>query len=264
MGQKGHEPAQKRQDGGDNGRRRPLERARFTHVEEFAHQQAEVERGDLDQGTLAYVEVTSHMRSAQATGVERVRKGPLQNFAAASHERLAAAASLAAAVCVDGISRVFFPDPVLAPSVGLRDVRSPTGRPQCKQHGLAVVALVRHCFFGLFGLLRIVARLLLRRGQIRRRGFPVSPRSSTCRLRRRLRQSPRPQLQCPCPTACSCLCARCVRPSFIFMIWASGSYGFFQSPFEPFFFRFRSIRARSSRVGVAIPDASAKSSRNAL
>ena len=45
-------------------------------------------------------------------------------------------------------------------------------------------------------------------------------------------------------TACSALCARCVRPSFIFVILASGSCGFIQSSFEPFFFRLRSIRAR--------------------
>src|SRR2546423_15653442 len=104
MGHKGDEPAQKRQDGGGDGHRGPLQHARFTHVEEFAHQQAEVERGDLDQGALGEVEVTSYVRSAQATSVERMRKGPLQNLAATPHERLAAAASLAAAICVDGIS----------------------------------------------------------------------------------------------------------------------------------------------------------------
>jgi hypothetical protein len=30
-----------------------------------------------------------------------------------------------------------------------------------------------------------------------------------------------------------------------------------KSSFEPFFFRFRSIRAKSARVGVSIPDACA-------
>src|SRR5438093_7433003 len=37
--------------------------------------------------------------------------------------------------------------------------------------------------------------------------------------------------------ACSALCTRCVRPSFIFVILASGSCGCVQSSFEPFFFR---------------------------
>jgi hypothetical protein len=58
-------------------------------------------------------------------------------------------------------------------------------------------------------------------------------------------------------TACSAVCARCVRPSFVFVIFASGSCGLVQSSFDPFFFRVRSNRASSARVGVAMPDASA-------
>ena len=58
-------------------------------------------------------------------------------------------------------------------------------------------------------------------------------------------------------TACSAVCARCVRPSFILAIFASGSCGWVQSAFEPFFLRVRSNRANSARVGVERPDASA-------
>ena len=64
-------------------------------------------------------------------------------------------------------------------------------------------------------------------------------------------------------TACSAVCARCVRPSFIFAIFASGSCGWVQSAFEPFFFRVRSNRPNSARVGVDRPDASANRVRNA-
>ena len=63
-------------------------------------------------------------------------------------------------------------------------------------------------------------------------------------------------------TACSALCARCVRPSFILVILASGSCGCVQSSFEPFFFRFRSSRAKSARVGVSMPEAFASCVRN--
>src|SRR3990172_6720204 len=49
--------------------------------------------------------------------------------------------------------------------------------------------------------------------------------------------------------ACSALCARCVRPSFIFVILASGSKGFFQSLFDVPFFRRRSSRASASIGG---------------
>jgi hypothetical protein len=58
--------------------------------------------------------------------------------------------------------------------------------------------------------------------------------------------------------ACSALCAKCVRPSFIFAIFASGSDGLVQSLFDAFFFRRRSSRDSASRVGVLIPDALAR------
>ena len=51
---------------------------------------------------------------------------------------------------------------------------------------------------------------------------------------------------------------RRMRPtSFILAIFASGSCGCIQSSFEPFFLRFRSIRARPARVGVLMPAAAA-------
>ena len=37
--------------------------------------------------------------------------------------------------------------------------------------------------------------------------------------------------------------AKYVRPSFILVIFASGSFGLNQSSFEPFFFRFRGVHA---------------------
>ena len=65
-------------------------------------------------------------------------------------------------------------------------------------------------------------------------------------------------------TPCSALWAKCVRPSFIFAIFASGSCGDFHSLFDVFlFFRDRSNRASSARVGVSTPDASANRRMNA-
>ncbi len=55
-------------------------------------------------------------------------------------------------------------------------------------------------------------------------------------------------------TAWSALWARCVRPSFIFVICASRSCGFFQSSLLPLFFRLRSSFADCSRVGVSMPE----------
>ena len=53
-----------------------------------------------------------------------------------------------------------------------------------------------------------------------------------------------------------------LRPSFILVIFASGSEGDVHSLLEPFFFRFRSSRANSARVGVSMPDACASVVRN--
>ena len=53
-----------------------------------------------------------------------------------------------------------------------------------------------------------------------------------------------------------------LRPSFIFVIRASSSAGLFHSWFDVRFLRFRSSRAKSSRVGVSIPDALANPRKN--
>jgi hypothetical protein len=55
-----------------------------------------------------------------------------------------------------------------------------------------------------------------------------------------------------------------VRPSFIFVIRASGSCGCRHSSLEPFFFRFWSSFANSSRVDVSIPLSCGKRVRNSL
>src|SRR5439155_103148 len=57
----------------------------------------------------------------------------------------------------------------------------------------------------------------------------VSPTSAPCRVTATIAPLSRSM-------ACSALCARCVRPSFIFVIFASGSNGFFQSLFDVRFF----------------------------
>jgi hypothetical protein len=56
-------------------------------------------------------------------------------------------------------------------------------------------------------------------------------------------------------TACSALWARCVLPFFIFATRASSSMGLLHSLFDVRFLRLRSSRAKSSRVGVSMPEA---------
>jgi hypothetical protein len=47
--------------------------------------------------------------------------------------------------------------------------------------------------------------------------------------------------------------------TLVLVIFASGSCGWVQSSFDPFIFHFRSIRARSARVGVSMLEARATS-----
>ena len=99
------------------------------------------------------------------------------------------------------------------------------------------------------------------RGLFDRGDRPCRPDSS-CRRRPRRAAVTATRAPLSRSTACSALCARCVRPSFIFVIFASGSDGFCQSVFDVRFFRRRSSRARASRVGVLIPDSVASRVRN--
>ena len=55
-------------------------------------------------------------------------------------------------------------------------------------------------------------------------------------------------------TACSALWAKGVRPSFIFVTFASGAGAVVHSLFDVCFVRCLSTRARFSRGGVAIPE----------
>jgi len=108
----------------------------------------------------------------------------------------------------------------------------------------------------LWDAVRVITRLVTRLGEhvpSARSGFA----NRTLRARRRVQE-----ISHLTPAQCSALCARCVRPSFIFVILASGSDGFPQSVFDVRFFRRRSRRAKAARVGVLIPDAAAGRVRN--
>ena len=90
--------------------------------------------------------------------------------------------------------------------------------------------------------------------QLRRPRSTFLDWSSYRRHRRPARSRPRPHPSPDPPHARLCGRDACGRP-FILVIVASGSCGCVQSSFEPFFFRLRSMRARSARVGVSIPEA---------
>jgi hypothetical protein len=83
----------------------------------------------------------------------------------------------------------------------------------------------------------------------------VSPSSAPCTVTATI---------APVSTSTACSALRELRAAvFHLATFASGSAGLVQSLFEVFFFRLRSSRAKASRVGVLMPDASASRVRNA-
>ena len=186
-----------------------------------------------------------------------MRKRPFEAFAAEPQQPLAARTANPSTIAIDGVARLGLAssscdvrDPVPRCSCGRRRLRDPRATDCCdspcrrrplrgrRRRG----STASTCSAASISVSRLVV---------------VSPSSASCTVTATIAPVSR-------STACSALCARCVRPSFIFVIFASGSCGCVQSSFEPFFFRFRSSRARSSRVGVSMPDACASCVRKLL
>ena len=193
----------------------------------------------------------AHMRPPQAAGFVEMCVRPFEMFAPprckASHARRGCAGDWHTPHPGPPSS-----SPVAPPAIRLGDVRPQIERPQIHQHLIAVIPLVGH---HLVDHRRLSVRHDRHRLEfLRRGGHRLGDRRRVALIghpgpsRRRFAPVSR-------STACSALCARCVRPSFIFVMRASGSCGWRQSVLWPFFGRFRSTRARSARVGVSMPDA---------
>ena len=222
------------------------------------HDEPEIEAAGVNQQPLENIRVTAQMRAPHAARVIEVREGAFDPFAALAHQAASAGPADPSPIAIDrrlGLGRL---RPIAATAVWFRDVRADADRVEIHHRLIAVVPLVGDDLF---------QRLWLRRPRpAPLRPAPplpsgcstivvVSPWSAPCSVTATTAPVSR-------STACSALWARCVRPSFIFVTFASGSCGFIQSSFDVFFFRFRSSRAKSSRVGVSMPEAFASPVRN--
>ena len=176
-------------------------------------------------------------------------EGAFQSLAAQPQQALAARAANASTIAVDRVACLGILLPVASAAIGFGDVTADADRFEIDERLIAVIALVADDLFdprrraptvSTCSAASISVSMLV----------VVSPSSASCTVTATTAPVSR-------STACSALCAKCVRPSFIFVIFASGSCGCVQSSFEPFFFRFRSRRAKSARVGVSMPDACA-------
>jgi hypothetical protein len=223
-----------------------LEGAWRTDAEERAHPEPKIERAGMDEQSLEHVLVSAHMRPPQPTGLVEMRTRALEQLPASAKEAFPAFGPDATSIRIYRISFGFLVGPRLRPAIRLADVGANLQRLQIVHRGAAVVALVGDDFLDPPTASSVTAATAsscsAASGSVSWM-VVVSPSSAPCTVTPTIAPVSR-------STACSALCAKCVRPSFIFVILASRSYGCVQSSFEPLFLRFRSIRAKSVRVGV--------------
>src|SRR5580698_4630159 len=208
------------------------------------------------------VVMAAQVSPSHAAGFVHMRKASFDSLSALAQQPLAALASDPPTVLINRCLLFLLALPVAAPAVGLGTIAPNLHFLQNHQHIITVIALVQHHFGGPFRI--HVLGFVVNIGRDFRICSPhcasvsgsvlVSPAVAGCRVTASTAPVSR-------STACSALWARCVRPSFIFVICASGSYGFFQSSLLPFLFRLRSSLANCSRVGVSMPDSFASSFR---
>ncbi len=74
---------------GHQSGREALERPGLTDPESFAHEEPEVETGDVNEHPLGDVLVMSQVRASHAAGLERVREAALDQFTSQAHQTLA-------------------------------------------------------------------------------------------------------------------------------------------------------------------------------
>ena len=168
-------------------------------------------------------------------------EGALDVLAAAPHEPLAARAAHASAIVVDGALRLRHLRPVASAALRLGDVGPDRDGGEVDHRLVAVIPLIGDDL----GQRRRVALAACAASTCSAAAMAVStrlvvsPTSAPCNVTATSAPPPR-------STVCSAVGARCVRPSFIFVIFASGSDGFAQSLFDVRFFRRRSRRANAS------------------
>ena len=226
-----------------------LEAPRGAHARQLAHEQPEIKPAGVHEHALQDVGMAAQVHAAQSSGFVEVRIGAFEPFAALPQQPSPAGAPNASTIGIHRFACRRLPRPVAPSAIRLRDV---TPDPQGRERDHRLVAVVP-----------LVADDLGEARPGRQHGFDcsaavmsvstmvvVSPSSASCTVTPTTAPVSR-------STACSAVCAKCVRPSFIFVIFASGSWGCVQSSLDPFFFRDRSKRASSARVGVAMPEAAA-------
>ena len=257
-GQPASGSAQEHQKRGYDGRQVILQPARRAAADQVAHDEPEIEAASMNQQALEDIRVAAQMRATHPTGVmrcakERSIRSPL------THQAPAARATNPPPLGRHRELGLRLLRPIAATTVRLRHVRPETyGHSRVDHRLIAVIPLVRD---------DLVERLRL--SHVGLRIFKSAPAAAMAVSMIvvvspivGVLQGDGDQGSFCRSTACSALWVRCVRPSFIFAIFASGSHGIFPIFVRGFLLALAVQRAKSSRVGVSIPDACASPVKN--
>jgi len=93
---------------------RPWRHLGLPDTEAFAHEQPQIESGDVEKQPLGDVLVVTQMSSSHAARFECIREGPFDDLATWPHQLSAAGSVLASAVRVDGVTFCSLAFPILA------------------------------------------------------------------------------------------------------------------------------------------------------
>ena len=240
----------------EKGTQTALQASRRPYPEALPHQEPEVEHAAVKQHTFEDVVVAAKMRAPHTPGSVAVSEGALGSFSSSAMQTQPTLAALRPRLAYTA-SRLM---------ISSRLLRRPRSGSECAtQTSLRAAEEPACCGSPCPRRLPADPDRKLRSSCEHARSGSRPARAScsawTCLLVRTLDRHRHDRARSHVHSLLG-LVARCVRPSFIFVILSSGSAGLFHSWFEPFFFRSRSSRASACRDGVRIPDALARRFKN--
>ena len=207
------------------GETAPLQAARCANADQLPEQHAEVEAREVNQEALQDIAMSSQMRAPHPAGLVGMRKRSLDPLAAPPHQALASGPPDAPTIRIDGRLGLRRLGPLAAAPIRLGDIRPDADDLQIHHDLITVIPLVRDQRGERLGVVHLgltASSIWSAAATVVSPMVVVSPVSAPCTVTATIAPVSR-------STACSTLWAKCVRPSFIFATFASGSTGLRQS-----------------------------------
>ena len=227
---------------------------RRSKTDRGSHEEAQIQRTYMNQHSLQNIASSPQVRSPHSSRSIEVCEGALKPFASRTEQCLPSFSAHPATVTIDCALRFLVSAPAASLLFRFRDVRSQPELLEILDPFSAVIPFVGDKFLNAFALRQRSLNLFGGRNERLGHGARValistldgnSDDNTSLKVDRLFG-----------------FMSKVGAASFILVIRASGSLGFFRSLLETFFFLLRSSRARSSRVGVGMPDSFARAVRN--